>query len=105
MNHLITGGLILTIVAVAAVAKSPMVISQKGKIFRPGEVDLKVDDVIIVDNDDRVTHHVYVESPTFNFDSGEQPPGKRVPLKFTKAGTFEVMCEIHPKMKLVVNVR
>lgn len=105
MNHLILGGLFLALVVAAVPGKSSIVISQKGKVFRPGKIAVKVDDVVMIENDDRVTHHVYVESSVFNFDSGEQPPGKRVPLKFTKQGTFEVMCEIHPKMKLIVNVQ
>ena len=88
-----------------AAAASPLVISQKGKTFRPGSVEVAAGDVVVIDNDDRVLHHVYVEAPGFQFDSGEQPPGKRVSIRFTARGTFEVACEIHPKMKLTVNVR
>jgi plastocyanin len=56
-------------------------------------------------NDDDVTHHVYVDSPTMKFDSGEQPIGQTVDLKFDERGTFLVRCAIHPTMRLTVTVR
>lgn len=97
--------LLVVLAASAAFAAGPIVISQKGKTFRPGSIDISAGDLVLIDNDDRVLHHVYVDSPDFQFDSGEQPPGRRVSIRFTERGTFEVACEIHPKMKLTVNVR
>jgi len=91
--------------ATVAAAASSSVISQKGRIFSPGDISIGLGETIRVDNDDDVLHHVYVESPGFNFDSGEQPPGKQVAIRFTERGTFEVQCEIHPKMRLRVHVR
>lgn len=101
---LATIGFALTAAAAFAAVATPT-ISQKGRIFSPAEVTIPVGASIRVDNDDDVLHHVYVESPTFNFDSGEQPPGRQVAIRFTARGTFDVQCEIHPKMLLRVQVR
>ena len=88
-----------------ALAAEQIVISQKGKTFSPGKISIRAGDTVLFDNDDRVLHHVYIESPEFNFDSGEQPPGRRVPVTFTRQGLFDVRCDIHPKMRLRVEVK
>jgi plastocyanin len=38
------------------------------------------------------------------FDSDEKSPGETLKQPFTRTGTFEVRCHIHPKMKLLVHV-
>jgi plastocyanin len=50
-------------------------------------------------------HHAYVDSEKFTFDSGDQKPGSITPITFTVAGEFDVLCAIHPKMRLVVHVQ
>ena len=79
-------------------------VSQKGRKFLPDSISIKVGDVVKIRNDDEFLHHIYVTSPDFNFDSEEEPPGNSVEIKFTKAGDFNVLCRIHPKMKLSVHV-
>lgn len=86
--------------AAAAVQKA----SQKGRAFLPKEVTLAVGDQLTIANDDEFTHQVYIQADGFNFDSGEQDPGKAATITFTKAGGFDVLCRIHPKMKLRVTV-
>ncbi|MFC6745421.1 hypothetical protein ACFQFG_11530 [Methylobacterium persicinum] len=61
--------------------------------------------VTIVNDDSDLLHHAYVDSPTFSFDSGDQEPGSRTPITFNQEGVFQVLCGIHPKMKLVVRVK
>jgi plastocyanin len=39
------------------------------------------------------------------FDSGEQPIGKTVNIKFDAQGKFPVRCAIHPLMELTVDVK
>ena len=58
-----------------------------------------------VDNEDKFVHQIYVESPAFNYESDEQPPGTNVDVAFPKPGVFEVRCHIHPKMLLHVEVQ
>ena len=79
-------------------------VSQKGRTFLPDSIAIKVGDTVKIKNDDEFLHHIYVTSPDFSFDSQEQPPGHTVEIKFTHTGDFNVLCRIHPKMKLVVHV-
>jgi plastocyanin len=81
-------------------------ISQKGREFHPGEITIKRGDTIQIVNDDAdLLHHAYVDSDKFSFDSGDQKPGTITPVTFTVAGDFDVLCAIHPKMRLVVHVQ
>jgi len=84
---------------------SGIAVSQKGRMFHPDNLVVARGEVVTFVNDDSdLLHHVFVESDTFNFDSGDQEPGSRTPITFTERGTFQVLCGIHPKMKLVVRV-
>jgi len=82
------------------------VVSQKGRMFIPGALVLNKGEILRIVNDDGdLLHHAYIESDTFNFDSGDQEPGSKTDITFSTAGTFTVLCGIHPKMKLVVEVK
>ncbi len=84
---------------------SGTIVSQKGRTFLPDALTLaRGETVIIVNDDNDLLHHAYVDSPTFSFDSGDQEPGSRTPVTFSEKGVFQVLCGIHPKMKLVVKV-
>jgi plastocyanin len=84
----------------------PQMISQKGREFHPGEITIKRgDNVQIVNDDADLLHHAYVDSPKFSFDSGDQEPGSKTNITFPIAGDFDVLCAIHPKMRLVVHVQ
>ena len=79
--------------------------SQKGQAFQPGELTIPRGSTIEIVNDDGdILHHAYVESSAFSFDSGDQEPGTTVAIKFPVTGSFNVLCGIHPKMKLRVRV-
>jgi len=81
-------------------------ISQKGREFHPGEITVKRGDTIQIVNDDAdLLHHAYIDSPKFSFDSGDQTPGSVSPVTLTVAGDFDVLCAIHPKMRLIVHVQ
>ena len=81
-------------------------VSQRDREFKPGELTVKTGDVVRIVNDDGdLTHHAYVSSPKFNFDSGDQAPGRDVNITFDVPGTFNVLCGIHPKMRLTVKVQ
>lgn len=95
--------------AASAVAASlqPVVrdIAQRAIRFSQPSMILKVGDVIRYKNDDDVTHNLMViGADDMPQDQGLQPPGAVVTHKFTEAGTFEVRCAIHPKMKMSVTV-
>jgi plastocyanin len=100
-------GAILALLGSAAWAAlgAPVQVSQKGRAFQPGEVSIKRGETIEIINDDGdLLHHAYVDSDRFSFDSGDQEPGSRTDVTFPVAGTFTVLCGIHPKMRLTVRV-
>ena len=81
-------------------------VSQKGRQFRPGVLTITRGDTIDILNDDGdLLHHAYITSPAFSFDSGDQKPGTTVAITFPVRGHFTVLCGIHPKMHLEVNVK
>jgi plastocyanin len=81
-------------------------VSQKGRDFHPGELTVKRGDTVQIVNDDGdLLHHAYIDSPKFSFDSGDQEPGSKTDIIFAVAGDFDVLCAIHPKMRLVVHVQ
>jgi plastocyanin len=87
-------------------AQSPNIVSQKGRLFQPAEMTVKAGDAILIVNDDAdLRHHAYIDSDAIKFDSGDQEPGSKTTVKFPVAGTFDVLCAIHPKMKLTVHVK
>jgi plastocyanin len=92
-------------VAWAASDAPPRHVSQRDQAFHPGKLDIKRGETVEIVNDDGdLLHHAYVESKSFNFDSGDQEPGAKVDITFPISGTFMVLCGIHPKMKLRVEV-
>jgi len=95
----------LAAVVPLANATAPVTVSQRDRHFNPDTLTIPIGGVVHIVNDDRVTHHVYVDSPTMKFDSGEQPVGTTVDLEFDHAGTYHVLCAIHPTMHLLVTVK
>lgn len=89
-----------------ALAANALVVSQQNRRFQPETIELNRGDVVRFLNDDGdLIHHVQLKADGFGFDSGEQPSGTKTDVRFTKAGSFTVLCGIHPRMKLTVNVR
>ena len=90
-----------------AASKLPVrTISQKGRMFSIANLDISAGETIRIVNDDAdLQHHVYVDSKIFSFDSSDQQPGSATDITFPVSGTFSVLCGIHPKMKLAVNVK
>lgn len=100
------GGGLLMRAASLADAGPVLRVSQHDEQFSPGTLLLHAGDVVRVVNDDgMVHHHAYVDSPTFKFDSGDQAPGGHSDIRFTERGHFNVLCGIHPRMRLDVDVR
>lgn len=79
-------------------------VTQRDRAFNVATLTIKKGDVVQISNADTVVHHIYVESSTFNYDSGEQPVGRTLDVAFPLPGTFDVLCAIHPRMKLAVTV-
>lgn len=111
MDKFIPAGLLALVLAIGAgftldvQADDMRSVSQKGRKFQPSEIEIKRGETVHVANDDEFTHHVFVKSDGFNFDSGEKDPGESVDVTFPAAGVFDVQCAIHPKMHLAVTVK
>jgi plastocyanin len=89
----------------AALSAGPYQVSQKGRAFQPSELSIRRGETVQIVNDDAdLLHHAYVDSERFTFDTGDQEPGSKTNVVFTVSGTFNVLCGIHPKMKLTVQV-
>lgn len=79
-------------------------VTQRDRAFSTAALSIRKGDVVQIANADTVVHHIYVESAGFNYDSGEQPAGRTLDVAFPLPGTFDVLCAIHPRMKLTVTV-
>ena len=97
---------IIAAIGVSAVSAADVVmVSQRDRKFSPDRIEFSRGSIARIANDDKVTHHIYVDSPNLSFDSGEQPIGAMVDVRFDKAGTYDVLCAIHPTMRLRVVVK
>jgi plastocyanin len=90
-------------VAVAAAA-TEQTVTQKGKKFSVTDVTIKKGDKLVFVNDDNVTHNIFSPTPGNDFNLGSQGPGSSMPVTFDKPGDIDVMCAIHPLMKMKVKV-
>ena len=97
-------------VAAAAVATTVWLqaaahpVTQKGKVFAPGTMTVKVGDAITFKNDDDVTHNAFSTSKGNEFNAKAQTPGSSADVVFKAKGKVAVKCAFHPGMSLVVNV-
>lgn len=89
---------------IAMAAGPAATISQKGRIFTPGEITVKKGDVVRFVNDDFYGHNVYAETGNAGFDIGLQPPGEERDVVLEKLGIIDVRCRIHPRMQLKITV-
>ena len=79
-------------------------VTQKGKVFAPGTVTVKVGDTISFKNDDDVTHNAFSTSKGNEFNAKAQTPGSTTEVVFKARGKVAVKCAFHPGMSLTVNV-
>mgnify|MGYP003387053505 CR=1 FL=1 len=102
-------GLLAVVIFIGGVSwgasPTPYQVSQRGRDFQPNQISIKRGETVRIVNDDAdLLHHAYVSTDKFKFDSSDIEPGGKVDVKFPVAGDFNVLCGIHPKMKLTVHV-
>jgi cytochrome c peroxidase len=85
-------------------ASSGTMVSQRDRQFAPGAIRVQRGQTITVLNDDTRTHNISILSRIFRFNSGAQEPGEAVNVKLDASGTFEAHCNIHPTMRLSIEV-
>jgi plastocyanin len=98
----------LTIVIVAGLSAGAMAanltIAQKGRMFSSESVTIKKGEALTFLNDDTVPHNIVSTSAGNEFNLGSQPPGAATDVTFKETGDVQVICAIHPRMKMMVKV-
>ena len=86
-------------------AAVPVVVSQKGLQFSTDQLSVDKGSVVSFKNDDRTAHNITVTGEDLKINGGLQQPGEDFKVPFSKPGTYEVRCAIHPKMKMTITVK
>ena len=79
-------------------------VHQKGRKFFSEITTVRKGQPLTFLNDDTVPHNVFSTSVGNEFDLGSQGPGSSTDVTFTRAGVVEVICAIHPRMKITIVV-
>ena len=95
--------LILSGFSVGALAAN-QVVNQKGRVFSMETVAIKKGSALTFFNDDNIPHNIMSASTGNEFNLGSQKPGTATDVTFKTAGDVQVICAIHPRMKMMVNV-
>lgn len=96
--------LILT-TASAAYAAGAVTVDQKGLSFSTASLNVAGGTIVTFMNNDTTSHNILVTGNGVQLNSGMQGPGVPFRAPFLKPGTYQVICGIHPKMKMTVNVK
>lgn len=85
-------------------APAPAIIEQRGKQFNPLVSVVQTGSEITFPNFDSVRHHVYSFSPAKTFELKLYSGVPASPVKFDKAGTVVLGCNIHDYMVAFIQV-
>jgi plastocyanin len=77
----------------------PARMDQLGQKFVPRILAIVPGQTVEFHNSDNVYHNIFSYSPPKKFDLGRYPKGKSRSVKFVKAGTVQVYCDIHSDMR------
>jgi plastocyanin len=80
------------------------VIHQQGRAFSSENATIKKGEALTFLNDDSVPHNIMSTSKGNEFNLGSQPPGSSTDVTFKEPGEVQVICAIHPRMKMTVKV-
>ena len=95
----VVGGL-----SAGAALAANLTITQKGRLFSSDSISIKRGEALTFLNDDTVPHNIISTSKGNEFNLGSQPPGTSTDVTFKESGDVQVICAIHPRMKLMVKV-
>jgi plastocyanin len=88
----------------AGALAATQVIHQKGRVFGPETITIKKGEALTFLNDDSVPHNIVSTSKGNEFNLGSQAPGMSTDVTFKESGEVQVLCAIHPRMKMTVKV-
>ncbi len=80
------------------------VIHQQGRAFSAESISIKKGEAVTFLNDDTVPHNIMSATKGNEFNLGSQAPGTSTDVTFKEAGDVQVICAIHPRMKMMVKV-
>ena len=100
---LVTTACVLSLGGAVALASTSHTVGQAGKKFSEDSLNVAVGDTVVFKNDDGVKHNIVIAKLRFN--SGMQEPGEDAELSVDEAGTFNVRCGLHPKMKMTITAQ
>ena len=107
-NRLALAIAILLGFVVAVPAATTIKVVQHGLALNPDSATITHGDRLVFTNDDDVIHNIHIFGPGGEDDSedlGLQKPGKSLSYQFNKIGAFRVRCNIHPSVKMSVQVK
>lgn len=85
-------------------AASRVEVTQRDTAFSVPGVRLRKGGTLVIHNEDTRVHNIRVFAAEMDYDSGVQDPGQSVEVLFDHEGRFRAVCNIHPKMKMSVEV-
>ncbi|MEH2476367.1 plastocyanin [Nitrobacteraceae bacterium AZCC 2161] len=88
----------------AAAYAANQTVRQHGRMFSTESVTIRKGETLIFQNDDNVPHNIASVSKGNEFNLGSQPPGASTDVTFTEVGDVQVICAIHPRMKMTVKI-
>lgn len=100
------GLIVVALAAVPALAADVGVV-QSNQTFSIPTLSVHAGDLVRFDNHDTVTHNITIKAGGDDDaeDLGLQKPGATVSYRFAAKGAYKVICSIHPRMKMTVNVQ
>jgi plastocyanin len=85
-------------------AAGVIVVNQKGLAFSVETLTVAKGAVVQFTNSDTTPHNILITQGDETIDGGLQQPGTTYKVPFLKAGTYDIICAIHPKMHMSVKV-
>ena len=88
----------------AGALAATQVIHQQGRAFSVESMIVKKGESVTFLNDDTVPHNIMSISKGNEFNLGSQVPGNTTDVTFKEVGDVDVICAIHPRMKMLIKV-
>jgi plastocyanin len=80
-------------------------VDQKNLSFSVPKLSVRKGSIVDFTNSDSTSHNILVTGQGLALNSGLQAPGVSFKAPLMKEGTYQVICGIHPKMKMTVVVQ
>ncbi len=87
-----------------AAGSAERVVHQKGRVFSVATLRVARGEQIVFLNDDTVPHNIMSATAENAFNLGSQTPGEATPVSFDQVGNVMVICAIHPRMHMTIEV-